>query len=145
MDREEQPPQVRPADRYGDRPARSGWVTAAIVTAGVVFTAIVAALGWQLSHPALSDQLRGYDIISDSQVRVTALIRTREPNAQVECTARARDRAGNEVGRTALRTGPDTKDPTRIDAGITERLVTVTVRTVVRANLGEVVDCHVTR
>lgn len=145
MDRNEQHPPVRPADRYGDRPARSGWITAAIVTAAVVFTAIVAGVGWRLSHPALSYQLRGYEIVSDSQVKVTALIRTREPNAEVECTARARDRAGNEVGRTALRSGLDTKEPTRIDAGVTERLVTVTVRTVVRANLGEVVDCQVTR
>jgi hypothetical protein len=131
-----QPVRIRPPERYGDH-AR-GWTWSGIIAVSVLavlFVAGIAAIGWHLSTPPFSVQLRGYTVLDDRNVRVTFLVRTRNPDTIVNCVVRARDRASTEVGRTTRTSTP----------GQTEQLITATVRTSARANLGEVQACRVVR
>jgi uncharacterized protein (DUF58 family) len=129
------PAPVRPAERYGDH--RRGWRPLgiiAVVGLAIVFVGGVLAIGWRLSNPPFSVQLRAYEVTDDRTVEVTYLVRTKDPSNSVTCVVRARDREGNEVGRT-----------TNVSAtGRDEQVLQVTLRTSARAVLGEVVECRIT-
>ena len=79
-------------------------------------------------------QLRAYDVVDDRTVDVTYLVRTADTSQTVTCVVRARDRDGNEVGRTTSTS----------KAGASEQVIAVTLRTSARAVLGEVVGCGIT-
>lgn len=134
-DGEPVPARVRPAERYGDD--RRGWRPLgiiAVVGLAIVFVGGVLAIGWRLSNPPFSVQLRAYEVQDDRTVEVTYLVRTKDPSNSVTCVVRARDRDGNEVGRT-----------TKVSStGRAEQILQVSLRTSARAVLGEVVECRIT-
>lgn len=129
------PARVRPAERYGDD--RRGWPPLKIIamaSLALAFVGGVMAIGWRLSNPPFTVQLRAYEVQDNRNVEVTYLVRTKDPANSVTCVVRARDREGNEVGRT-----------TKVSAtGRAEQILQVNLRTSARAVLGEVVECRIT-
>jgi len=100
----------------------------------VAFVGGVLAIGWRMSTPPFSVQLRAYEVQDNRNVEVTYLVRTKDPANSVTCVVRARDREGNEVGRT-----------TKVSAtGRAEQILQLNLRTSARAVLGEVVECRIT-
>jgi hypothetical protein len=92
-------------------------------------------LGWSLSQPDFTTQLRAYQVVNDRSVKVEYLVRVRDPQTTVTCIVRARDRESNEIGRTEVTSKP----------GLAEQVLTINLRTTVRANLGEIQGCQLTR
>jgi len=122
------------AERYGHRaPSRAGrglWLVAVAVP-------IFATLCWWLwvavdhSTPDLTWQLVGFDAETDSSVEVNWLV-DRDARSPVDCVLRARDAAGEEVGR----------DRVPVPTGGGERVdMTWTLRTSSRPVTGEVLGC----
>ena len=131
-----QPALIRPAARYGDAsPGRQRLNAVFIIVAALTFVGGIVALGWSLSRPAFTTQLRAYQVVNDRSVKVEYLVRVRDPQTTVTCIVRARDRQSNEIGRTEVTS----------KRGLSEQALTVTVRTTVRANLGEIQGCQLTR
>lgn len=133
------PGRHRPPDRYGVPPnlarTRATYAVAAIV--GLVALAALLALALHKSLPAVSAGLRGYDVVSDSTVRIRFEVH-KAPLAEAVCTVRARDRSGLETGRGNVTVGP------RADSRrITE--VSYDLMTRARAVTGELVGCRITR
>jgi hypothetical protein len=62
---------------------------------------------------------------------VTYVVRRADPDSSVTCIVRARDREGREVGRTTV----------DVPAGRASTVITSTIETTARANLGEVQEC----
>jgi Domain of unknown function (DUF4307) len=123
----------RPAGRYG--PDRRGWsaaTTAAVVVLALAFTGAVVALGWRLSTPAVSFQVRAFDVRSDDEVELTFLVRRRDADAPVTCQLRARSTQNQEVGRRTV----------VVPAGKAEVVTVTTIKTTARANLAEVQQCR---
>jgi hypothetical protein len=123
----------RPAGRYG--PERRGWsrpTTAAVVALAVLFTGAVVALGWRLSNPAVSFQVRAFDVTSDDAVELTFLVRRKDADTAVTCLVRARSEQNQEVGRRTIVIPPGRAE-----------VVTVTViKTTALATLAEVQQCR---
>ncbi|MEI6693725.1 MAG: DUF4307 domain-containing protein [Actinomycetes bacterium] len=127
-------PFPRPADRYGDK-GKNPWAQVLTAILAVSFVAVIIAVGWHLSTPAFSTEFRAYRIIDDRTVEIEYIVRTRNPNDTVTCIVRARDKQSNEIGRTTKTSSP----------GQSVQDITVRLRTVVRANLGEIQNCQLTR
>jgi len=106
-----------------------------ITVAALTFVGGIVALGWSLSRPAFTTELRAYQVINDRSVKVEYLVRVRDPQTTVTCIVRARDRQSNEIGRTEVTS----------KRGLSEQALTVILRTTVRANLGEIQGCQLTR
>jgi hypothetical protein len=131
-----QPALIRPAARYGDASPGRKRLNAVVITAvGLTFVGGIVALGWSLSQPDFTTQLRAYQVVNDRSVKVEYLVRVRDPQTTVTCIVRARDRESNEIGRTEVTSKP----------GLAEQVLTITLRTTVRANLGEIQGCQLTR
>jgi hypothetical protein len=131
-----QPALIRPAARYGDvSPGRQRLNALLITVAAVAFVGGIVALGWSLSQPDFTTQLRAYQVVNDRSVKVEYLVRVRDPQTTVTCIVRARDRESNEIGRTEVTSKP----------GLAEQVLTINLRTTVRANLGEIQGCQLTR
>lgn len=100
------PPEAsRPAARYGDRSRRPGVHR---VLAMLLVTAVVAAVGWWVwvaamaSNPAVRWQLLGFETQTEQSVDIRWSV-ARAPDLAVECVVRARNAAGEEVGRDRVR------------------------------------------
>lgn len=95
------PEASRPAARYGDRYRRPGVNR---VLAMLLVTAAVAAVGWWVwvaamaSNPAVRWQLLGFETQTEQSVDIRWSVQ-RDPDLAVECVVRARNAAGEEVGR----------------------------------------------
>ncbi len=133
------PGRRRPPDRYGSPPTqartRATYAVGAIV--GLLALAALLALALHKSTPAVSAGVRGYEVLSDSTVRIRFEVH-KAPLAEALCTVRARDRSGLETGRGDVTVGPRT-DARRI----TE--VSYDLVTRARAVTGELVGCRITR
>jgi hypothetical protein len=124
----------RPPGRYG--PDRRGWsapTTAAVVALALLFTGAVVAVGWRLSNPAVSFQVRAFDVKSDEAVELTFLVRRKDPDAAVTCLLRARSTQNQEVGRRTIVVPP----------GKAEAVTVTVITTTARATLAEVQQCQV--
>jgi hypothetical protein len=104
-----------------------------VVVLAVLFTGAVVALGWRLSNPAVSFQVRAFDVKSDDEVELTFLVRRKDPDAAVTCLVRARSVKNEEVGRRTVVVPP----------GRAEAVTVITITTTARANLAEVQQCKV--
>lgn len=91
------------ADRYGTARRRAPRrllvaVAAVVIAVATVVAAVLAA------HYA--DRTRGemlsYDVLSEREVSITWSVHRRDPGRATECALRARNRAGEEVGRIPL-------------------------------------------
>lgn len=122
----------RPPGRYGpERGGRSRTATVAIVALALLFTGAVLALAWRASNPAITYQVRAYDVVSDDAVELTFLVRRADPDSAVTCLVRARDAKNQEVGRRSI----------KVAKGRADTVTTVTLTTTARANLAEVQSC----
>jgi hypothetical protein len=99
----------------------------------LLFTGAVVALGWRLSNPVVSFQVRAFDVQSDEAVELTFLIRRKDPEAAVTCLLRARNVKNEEVGRRTVVVPP----------GGDEVITVSTITTTDRANLAEVQQCKI--
>lgn len=133
------PGRHRPPERYGAPPgvARSRATYAVGVIAALVALAALLTLALHKSTPAVSAGLRGYDVVSDSAVRIRFEVH-KAPLAQAVCTLRARDASGLETGREAVTVGPrsDSRRITEVSYDLSTRA---------RAVTGELVGCRITR
>lgn len=64
---------------------------------GVGFLAVVTALGWRMSNPAIDAGVLAYDTIADDRIDVTFEVRRRTV-AAATCVVRARAADGFDVG-----------------------------------------------
>jgi hypothetical protein len=104
-----------------------------VVALAVLFTGAVVALGWRLSNPAVSFQVRAFDVKSDEAVELTFLVRRKDPDAAVTCLLRARSTQNQEVGRRTVVVPP----------GKAEAVTVTVITTTARATLAEVQQCQV--
>jgi hypothetical protein len=129
----------RPPDRYGV-PASGGRRLGTYVVTGIVAALALAALLTLALHkslPPVAAGLRGYDVVSDTAVRIRFEVH-KAPLAEAVCTVRARDRSGAEAGRADVTVGPR-RDSRRV----TE--VSFELATRARAVSGELTGCRITR
>jgi hypothetical protein len=104
-----------------------------VIALAVLFTGAVVAVGWRLSNPAVSFQVRAFDVKSDESVELTFLVRRKDPDAPVTCLLRARSTKNQEVGRRTVVVPP----------GKAEAVTVTLITTTARANLAEVQQCSV--
>jgi Domain of unknown function (DUF4307) len=126
------PPFRRPPDRY-DAARRSSRVLVA-VTAVVVAVAVVGgayAFYERRNEGRLAYQVRGYEVLSDTAVRISFEVRL-DRGQYGECRVRARGRDGLEKGAEIIPVGPGTGG-----ALVTSYVLTTTSR----ASTGEVSAC----
>ena len=123
----------RPPGRY-DEPRRSSRVLvvlAAVAVAGLVVGGVYA-LYQQNRAGRLAHEVRAFQVLSDTTVRVEFEVRLAE-GERGECKVRARGRDGAETGAAVVPVGPGT-------GGV---LVTsYDLRTSTRASTGEVAACR---
>ena len=118
--------------RYGQKssgPARRlGTVLAVLI--GALLLAGLGWVGWRHTHPPVTADLTGYDVIDASSVRVQFTLR-KDSDRAARCVVRAVDRGQVAVGRAVV----------TIPAGVRERDVSVLVTTRRLAAAGEVTSC----
>jgi hypothetical protein len=121
-----------PPGRY-DAPRRRNRVLAGLAAGALALAALWAAYGLYSRYyeGRLDAQLIGYDVTSDSSVRVT--FEVVPDGRRGECRVRARDRSGGEAGSRLVEVTPsDARTQT----------LTVEVPTQRRAVNGELVGCR---
>ncbi len=125
------PPEL-PSGRY-DQPRRRNRVLAGLIAGVLVFAALAGAYGLYSRHQSgrLDAELTGYEVRSDSVVRITVQVVTR--GKEGECKVRARNRAGEEAGAVIVPVHP---------SGRRSQLLTVDLPTRSRAVNGELVGCR---
>ncbi len=137
--RPRRPDRQRPAGRYGPPPSRrrrwAGYIVGGIA-AGVALAALLT-LAVHRSAPAVAAQVTGYDVLSDTTVRIRFEVR-KAPLVEAVCVVRARNRSGMEAGRAEVTVGA------RPDAGRTTE-VRYDLPTRSRAVTGELAGCRVSR
>jgi hypothetical protein len=128
-------PSARPSDRYPDEhdPSR----TRRILLIGLVFVVIAGVgLAWlgysKFADKPVSGEAAGYEVVSDSTVEVQVSVTRNDPSKPVSCIVRAKNRAGDEVGRREFYV-PPSKDSVVV--------VTSEVRTTAPAAVGDVFGC----
>ena len=121
-----------PPGRY-DQPRRRDRVFAGLIAGVLALAALLAGYQAWSRHQAgrLDAELIGYDVRSDSVVRITFQVVTRGHAG--ECEVRARDRTGVETGSRLVRVTP---------SGQRVQVVTVDLPTRARAANGELVGCR---
>jgi Domain of unknown function (DUF4307) len=120
---------VRPSGRA--RRPRS--TTVLSLVGGLVGLAFAVALFLRFGPDAgASSQLRGFEVLSDAQVRVDVEV-AREPGTEAFCVVRARGADGTEVGRADVPV-PVTQQRTAV--------LTPVLQTSARAVTGELVGCR---
>jgi len=95
------PDAQRPEARYHDSTRHS--LVRRIVIAGAAIVLASALAGWVWvalvrSNPAVRFEVTAFDTVTDTSVTIEWVV-DREPGVAVECVLRARNQAGQEVGR----------------------------------------------
>jgi hypothetical protein len=125
-------------DRYGTAPTsikrrkglRVTWISL-VLAVGV----IVAYVAYQnLGVDSITGEQKTFDTISNTQVQVVFSVTRNDPSHAADCVIRARDFAGNEVGRREVYIKPATDTV----------LVTTYLTTGAYAVTGEVFGCSYT-
>jgi hypothetical protein len=122
------------AERYQRSPrlSRSGRV--ALGTAGVLaLTAVVSWFALRQANPAISSAVLGYQVTSDQTVDVRFQV-DKAPGRKAVCILRARNSAGEEVGRRNVAVPADPGGPRAT-------VLSETLHTNDRAIVGEVLQC----
>jgi Domain of unknown function (DUF4307) len=123
-----------PEGRYGS-PPRPWRRLAAIFIVTALAAGAVAWLGWAAlhhAHPSVRATLLRYQVTSRSTVEVEFEL-VKEEGVAAVCVVRARNSAGEEVGRRTVRFP---------EGGPQRRIVTETLATRDTAILGEVRECQ---
>jgi hypothetical protein len=122
----------RPPGRYDDaRRSSRLLVIAAAVVVGALIAVAVYALYERHNEGRLPYEVRGYEVLSDTAVRVSFEVSLAR-GERGECKLRARGRTGEDVGEAVIPVGP----------GRGGALVTsYELPTTSRASTGEVVGC----
>ena len=122
----------RPPGRYDDaRRSSRLLVVAAAVVVGALIAAGVYVLYERHSEGRLPYEVRGYQVVSDTAVRISFEV-SLATGERGECKLRARGRTGEDVGSAVIPVGPGKGGAL---------LTSYDLPTTGRASTGEIVDC----
>lgn len=120
-------------NRYGRRRRVPWWAYLGGVIVAAWLSVALFAIGRAVTQRGVDAGVRSF-LTGPRSVQVTFEV-DKDPGATAVCTVRARNRAGQEVGRAQVTVGPATQRRTTLS---------YLLRTTDRPISGEVLDCRIT-
>lgn len=107
-------------------------IGAGLALAGAV--AVILLTGLQQANPPVAAMVRGFEIVSPTQLDVELVVQRRNPADTVECELYAQAESYEKVAESTVEIGPGTETLTSVD---------VTLRTVKEATAVSIEACSV--
>lgn len=105
-------------ERYPTRPGRRIFLIALTGVALALGTVWLVWAAWTSSHPAVSGQVSGFDVVSDTEITVHLIVERSDPSIAATCQVFVQSESFERVGELAVAVPPASDSQVRLDVPV---------------------------